>query len=121
MERGLVRYLFFLLILKNISGFAIKHLTNCRKGGKADSRDLVILDLGEIDVGDSYTLGKLARHVEELLSCLDANNALKVAHHHRERMRADNRADAINGILILFTVCRKRRIDRFLESCESIC
>ena len=115
-----MRYLFFLLIFKNISGFAIKHLTDCRKGGKADSRDLVIFDLGEINVGDSYTLGKLARHVEELLSCLDANNALKVAH-HRERMGADNRADAVNSILILFTVCRKRRIDRFLESCESIC
>ena len=57
----LVRYLFFLLIFKNISGFAIKHLTDCRKGGKADSRDLVIFDLGEIDVGDSYALGKLVQ------------------------------------------------------------
>ncbi|MBQ9132809.1 MAG: hypothetical protein IJX62_10135, partial [Clostridia bacterium] len=54
-----------------------------------------------------YRIGKLARHVEELLSCLDANNALKVAHLHRERMGADNRADAVNGILIRFTVCRK--------------
>ena len=56
-----MRYLFFLLIFKNISGFAIKHLTDCRKGGKADSRDLVIFDLGEINVGDSYALGKLVQ------------------------------------------------------------
>ena len=53
--------LFIFLIFKNISGFAIKHLTDCRKGGKADSRDLVIFDLGEIDVGDSYALCKLVQ------------------------------------------------------------
>ena len=58
-NEGIRGRLFIFLIFKNISGFAIKHLTDCRKGGKADSRDLVIFDLGEINVGDSYALGKL--------------------------------------------------------------
>ena len=60
-NEGIHGRLFIFLIFKNISGFAIKHLTDCRKGGKADSRDLVIFDLGEINVGDSYALGKLVQ------------------------------------------------------------
>ena len=60
-NKGIHGRLFIFLIFKNISGFAIKHLTDCRKGGKADSRDLVIFDLGEINVGDSYALGKLVQ------------------------------------------------------------
>ena len=60
-NEGIHGRLFIFLIFKNISGFAIKHLTDCRKGGKADSCDLVIFDLGEIDVGDSYALGKLVQ------------------------------------------------------------
>ena len=116
-----VKFLFIPLIFQNISGFAIKHLANCRKGGKSNSGSLIVFDLGHINVRNSHALGKLTRHVEELLSCLNTDNALKITYHHRERMGANNRADAVNSILILFTVCRKRRIDRFLESCESIC
>ena len=58
-ERGLTFWLVFLLILKNISGFAIKDLAYCSESGKADSRYFVVFDLGEINVGDSYALGKL--------------------------------------------------------------
>ena len=53
--------LLFLLIFQNIPCITFEHLTDCRKGGKADSRDLVIFDLGEINVGDSYALGKLVQ------------------------------------------------------------
>src|SRR5205085_3526951 len=37
--------------------------------------------------------------VEALLPSLDTDDALEVAHHRRERMRADDRADAVVGCL----------------------
>ena len=43
-ERGLVCYLFFFLKLQNISGFAIKHVADRCKGGKANSRYFVVFD-----------------------------------------------------------------------------
>ena len=41
-ERGLTFWLFFLLILKNISGFAIKHIADGGKGGKTNSGYLIV-------------------------------------------------------------------------------
>ena len=49
----------FFLKFENISGFAIKHLADRSKGGKANSRYFVVFDFGKVDVGDTYTLSKL--------------------------------------------------------------
>ena len=58
-NEGIHGRLFIFLIFKNISGFAIKDLAYCSESGKADSRYFVVFDFGEINVGDSYALGKL--------------------------------------------------------------
>mgnify|MGYP007132059168 CR=1 FL=1 len=65
-------------------------------------------------------IGKLARHIEELLSCLNAHNALEIAHHHREGMGADNGTDAVDGVLVLVAVGCEGRVDRFLQRLQPV-
>ena len=52
---------------------------------------------------------------QELLACLAANDALEVAHHHREGVGADHRADGVEVVLGVGEVFLKGAIDGFLE------
>ena len=58
-NEGIHGRLFIFLIFKNISGFAIKHIADGGKGGKTNSSNLIVFDLGEINIGNAHALGKL--------------------------------------------------------------
>ena len=58
---------------------------------------------------------KLARHFDELFPRLDADDALELAHHQRERMRPDDRADAVNRVHGIGEIRFERRVHRFLQ------
>ena len=62
----------------------------------------------------------MAGHVDELFSGLDADHALEVAHHHRERMRAEHGTDAVDRVVVLFAVCLKRGVDGLLERLQAV-
>ena len=62
-----------------------------------------------------HDIGQETHHVLELLTRLDADDGLEVAHHHREGMRPDGRADAVDRLLVVRQIILKSRIDRLLE------
>ena len=71
------------------------------------------------DAGDDR-VRQVSGHIDELLARLDTDDALEVAHHHRERMRPEYRTDTVDRVVIFLAVCLKGRIDRFLQGLESV-
>ena len=65
-------------------------------------------------------VGEVAGHLLELLARLDADDALEVAHHEREGMRADHRADAVDGVLVVGEIRLEGRVDGLLERLEAV-
>ena len=53
-----------LLILQNVPRAAVERVADGGEGLETDGGDLVVLDLGEVDVGDADALGQLVqRHL----------------------------------------------------------
>jgi hypothetical protein len=75
-----------------------------RVGSAADARDDVVR--------------VLAGHVEELLPGLDADDALEIAYHHRERVGADDRAYAVDARYRVGHVRLESGVDGLLERPE---
>ena len=62
-----------------------------------------------------HDIGQETHHLLELFARLDADDRLKIAHHHGERMRPNSRADAVDRLLVVRQIILKSRIDSFLE------
>ena len=63
---------------------------------------------------------QIAGHLHELLARLHAHDLLEVAHHERERMRADDGADAVDGVLVVGEVGLERRVHGLLERLQPV-
>jgi hypothetical protein len=66
-------------------------------------------------VDSPHPIRQAACHFLKLFVRFDADDALEVAHHHRERMRADDRADAVDGGFRIFEVGPKGGVDRHAD------
>ncbi len=66
------------------------------------------------DTGD-HGVGKGAGHLLDLTPCLNADDALEVADHHREGVGADHRTDAVDLVDRIFKVRLEGRVDGILE------
>ena len=93
----------------------------------ADQLDRVVEEAGEDahGVGAAADAGlddvrQVAGHLDELLARLDADDPLEVAHHQRERMRADDRADAVDGVLVVGQVGLEGGVDGLLEGLQAV-
>ena len=60
-------------------------------------------------------IGQAAGHFGELFARFDAHDVLEIAHHHREGVRADNRADGEESRVGLRHIGVKGAVDGFLE------
>ena len=72
------------------------------------------------DTGDNG-VRQLTGHIEELLPRFDSDDALEITHHHRERVRADHGAYAVNRVLIFLHICVKGGVNRFFEGHKPVC
>lgn len=84
------------------------------KTGEDAHRVAAAADAGGDDVR------QVSRHFQDLFARLDADDVLEIPHHHRERMWADDRADAIDLVFRIADVGAKRGIHRFLEGFEAV-
>ena len=66
------------------------------------------------DAGDEQ-VRKTAFLLKNLLAGLDADHAMEIADHHRERMRAEGGAENVVGVIDRGDPVAHRFIDRFLE------
>ena len=92
-------------------------------GLAADQRDVEVVEErveqphrvgAAADAGDDG-VGQPADEVEHLLARLDADDALEVADHHRERVRPDDRADDVVGRLDVGDPVAHRLVGGVLE------
>ena len=60
-------------------------------------------------------IGQFAGHFQKLFASFNTDNMLKIAHQHRERVRAENRSDTVNGINGVFKIGFKGRINGFFQ------
>ena len=68
-------------VFKNIAGIAVERLTDRRERGEADRRHLVVLDLGQIHVGDADALRQLVqRHFSLDHHAVQSQNDLSHLH-----------------------------------------
>ncbi len=65
-------------------------------------------------------VGQVAGHLDELLARLHADDLLEVAHHERERVRAHDGADAVDGVLVVGEVRLERRVHGLLEGLQPV-
>ena len=63
----------------------------------------------------SHHIGINTGHLQKLLPRLAADNGLKIPHHHREGMRPERRADAVNRVLIFPGIGGEGGIHRLLQ------
>ena len=62
----------------------------------------------------------MAGHIEKLFARLDPDDALEIADHHRERVRTEDGADAVDRVVVFFAVRFKRRVDGLLERLQPV-
>ena len=134
---GVRRQRLALVVLQQIGAHAVQHARRPRgergrvaaglralaTGFAADELDRRVGDEGvedadgvraAADAGD-HGVGQPPRQGQHLLPGLHADDPLKVPHHHGERMRAADRADAVVGVLDRGDPVPERLVHRVLE------
>ena len=91
----------------------------------ADQLDRVVEECGEDAdrVGAAadaslHDIREVAGHLQKLLARLDAHDTLEIADHEREGMRAHDRANAVDRVLVVGQIGLKGRVDGLLECLE---
>ena len=131
------------VVLHQVAAGAVQHAGRARRqrrrvpagldavaaGLAADQRDGLVRDervedahrvAAAADAGD-HRVGQPADEVEHLLPRLDADDALEVADHHRERVRPDHGADDVVRRLDVGDPVAERLVGRVLERLACRC